>query len=239
MDSLRVFNDKNELAEAVAEQTIALLEHAIEKYGNATWVLAGGTAPMLAYQVIAKEYLDEIDWSKVIILIGDERIGPLDGPDNNWHQIEQILLHVIPANKLRPDSDNEPIVAARQYEIKIEQLPKTSSGLPRLDVVWLGIGQDGHTLSLFPNHASLLPTNKLVIPVADSPKPPSDRITLTFHALTGTGTALIITSGNDKRQAVTDARAGGHTPIALASRIITTHGGHVRWLIDTDAAPSD
>lgn len=239
MNAFRVFDSKQELAEAAAEQTIALLEHAIKKYGSATWVLAGGTAPMLAYQVIADEYDEELDWSKVTVIIGDERIGPLDGPDNSWNQIDQVLLHAIPAIKLRPDSDSFPVPAADGYEKKIDHLPKTASGLPRFDVVWLGVGQDGHTLSLFPNHAGLLPTNKLVIPVSDSPKPPNERISLTLRALTGTGTALIITSGEDKRQAVAEALKGSRSPIALASRIITTHGGHVRWLIDKNAAASN
>lgn len=240
MDSFRVFDNKDELAAAVAEQTIALLESAIAKYGTAVWVLAGGSTPMTAYKIIADEYRDEIDWSKVSIIIGDERIGDLNGPDNNWHAIDTILLQHISANTFRPQTNQTAEQAARHYNAIIGQLPKTTEGLPRLDVVWLGVGQDGHTLSLFPRHASILPTSNLVIPVHDSPKPPDNRISLALRALRGARTVLVIASGSDKRQAIGDARqATSHLPIALATQVVITHKGHVRWLIDKSAAPTD
>jgi len=238
MDTLRVFKDKDELAAVVAEQSIALLEHAIKQYGGATWVLAGGTTPMKAYEIIDREYKNEIDWSKVTIIIGDERIGPLDGPDNNWHAIDDTLLHDLPAIKIRPESNLRAIDAARHYEKALGGLPKTDSGLPRLDLVWLGMGPDGHTLSLFPGHDSLRPSRQLVIPVHDSPKPPSDRISLTLRALSGAQTALIIASGSDKRDAIATARSGSHLPITLAANIIATHDGNVRWLVDQSAMPT-
>jgi 6-phosphogluconolactonase len=239
MDSFRIFDDKQEVADAVAQQTVVLLEQVIKTYGIAVWVLAGGSIPLLAYEVIAKKYKDEIDWTKVTVIIGDERIGDLNGPDNNWHAIEKILLNELPVTKIRPESSLHAVDAARRYEDALDTLPKTSTGLPRLDVVWLGMGQDGHTLSLFPNHDSLLPSKQLVIPVSNSPKPPSNRITLTLRALTATKTALIITGGSDKQEAVTKARSGVQLPIALAVNVITTHQGNVRWLIDKSAAPAD
>lgn len=240
MNTFRVFDDKDELAQAVAEQTIALLESAIAKYGSAVWVLAGGSTPLAAYKIIADEYRNEIDWSKVTIIIGDERIGPLDGSDNNWHAIDNALLQHIAANTFRPQTNQTAEQAARHYNAIIGQLPRTTEGLPRLDVVWLGVGQDGHTLSLFPRHASILPTSDLVIPVHDSPKPPADRITLTLRALRGACTVLIVAGGSDKQQAISDARqANSHLPIALAAQVVVTHKGHVRWLVDKSAAPTD
>ncbi|MFZ2545097.1 MAG: 6-phosphogluconolactonase [Candidatus Saccharimonadales bacterium] len=239
MDSLRIFENKQELATAVAEQTIALLEIAIKKYGVGVWVLSGGTTPMLAYEIIAHEYKNEIDWKKIFVIIGDERIGQLDGPDNNWHDIEEVLLRHIPVQTIRPSNNLNPADVAIEYESAIDRLPKNSSNLPRLDVVWLGVGQDGHTLSLFPGHDSLKPTRHLVIPVTDSPKPPSDRISLSLRALTGVKTALIIASGQDKKDAIVKARSGQQLPIALATHVITTHKGHVRWLLDKSSAPTD
>ena len=238
MSTMQLFDDKTSLAYAAARQAVNILHATIEKKGRAVWVLAGGSTPLLAYKIIAGEYRDALDWTKVTVIIGDERIGPLDNPDNNWHTIDQVL-GVLPTSKIRPRSDHSAEYAASSYQQQLQSLPKTSSGLPCLDLLWLGVGEDGHTLSLFPQHPGILPTNRLVIPVHDSPKPPADRISLSLRALTGAKSAMILTSGTDKQPAVTAALHNGHSPIALAAGIIETHKGKVDWFIDYDAAPTD
>jgi 6-phosphogluconolactonase len=238
MSTMQIFDDTAQLAEAAASQTIDILRTTIEQKGRAVWVLAGGSTPLAAYKIIAGEYYDKLDWTKVTIIIGDERIGPLAGPDNNWHAIEQILAN-LPTVKLRPQSDQSAEAAAQDYNQQLETVPTIFNGLPCLDLVWLGVGNDGHTLSLFPGHTSLLPAKDLVIPVHDSPKPPADRISLSLRALTGAQSAMIIASGADKQSAVKAAQHTSPLPIALAASIISTHGGKVTWLVDHEAAPTD
>jgi 6-phosphogluconolactonase len=234
MSSVEAFDDKQQLAQAAAKTAVDALKTAIAANGQATWVLAGGSTPLAAYQIIARDYQEAIDWSKVTLLIGDERIGPLDGPDNNWNAIEQTLTS-LPTQKLRPRSDQSAEQAAVDYEQQLDNIPKLSNGLPRFDLVWLGVGEDGHTLSLFPAHASLLPSASLIIPVHDSPKPPAERISLSLRALQGTQVAMILASGADKHTAVSSALAGNHSPIALAVSIIETHDGKVTWFVDKAA----
>ena len=231
MSNTQVFDDKAELAEAAARQSIAVLRKAITEYGKATWVLAGGSTPLLAYKIIATNYTDAIDWSKVTLIMGDERVGSLDRPDNNWHAIEKIIGE-LPTIKLRPKSDLSTENAAADYNQQLLDLPKADSGLPRFDLLWLGVGEDGHTLSLFPRHESLLPSADLVIPVHNSPKPPSDRISLSLRALQGVQSALILAAGADKKDAVANAQKNINLPIALAASIIETHEGKVQWLVD-------
>jgi 6-phosphogluconolactonase len=238
MSNLQIFDSRESLAEAVARQTTAILKAAIEQKGRAVWVLAGGSTPLLAYKIIAGEYYDKLDWSKVTVVIGDERIGPLNGPDNNWHAIEQSISR-LPIVTLRPHSDQSAEDVAHDYNEQLQTLPTTENGLPCFDLLWLGVGNDGHTLSLFPGHTSLQPTKDLVIPVHDSPKPPADRISLSLRALTGAQSAMVIASGSDKKYAVKAAQHASPLPIALATSIISTHGGKVTWLIDRDAAPTD
>lgn len=238
MNNVHIFADKQSLAADAASRTINLLKEAIEQQGRAVWVLAGGSTPLLAYEIIAGEYHQALDWSKVTIVLGDERMGAPNGPDNNWHAITTIIGH-LPTTKLQPNSDGSAEDAAIDYEKQLTTLPCLETGLPQFDVVWLGVGEDGHTLSLFPKHPSLLPTTQLVIPVHDSPKPPADRISLSLRALLGAKSALILASGSDKYTAVHEALAGGHSPIALAASIISTHDGDVSWLIDEDAAATD
>lgn len=229
MSSIKTFDNLTQLAEAVAKETVELLRRAIDTNNNATWVLSGGSSPLLAYKIIATNYTDAIDWSKVIVIIGDERIGPLDGPDNNWHPIDRILSN-LPTRKLQPHTDQTAEDAAADYEMQLNSLPKNDMNLPRFDVVWLGIGEDGHTLSLFPHHDSLIPTGNLVIAVHDAPKPPRDRISLSLRALSGTHTAIVLASGASKKDAVDQALAGNaNLPIALAEKVITTYDGVVQW----------
>lgn len=237
MSDIRVFDDATLLAKAAARQSVEILNHAIDTYGGAVWVLAGGTTPLMTYKLIATNHVNDVDWSKVTVVMGDERIGTLDGPDSNWHAINEIIGS-LPTKKLRPLSDQSAENAAKNYSAQLSALPKLKNGLPRLDLVWLGVGQDGHTLSLFPKHGSILPINDLVIPVHDSPKPPRDRISLSLRTLQGVVNAMILAAGTDKKQAVTEAQSNGQTPIGLAVSIINTHGGNIHWLLDTQAAPS-
>lgn len=235
MSTIQTFADKDALANAAADAAIKILTDTIDSKGNATWVLAGGSTPLAAYQIIATSHQDSIDWSRVTMMLGDERIGPLDGPFNNWHSIDTILAD-IPARKLRPQTDQLAREAAANYETYFSLIPKGDNGLPRLDLVWLGVGDDGHTLSLFPNHSSLFPSGNLVIPVHDSPKPPGDRISFSLRALQGAKNAMVLASGADKRGAIQGAQQGNNSPIALAVNVIETHNGKVTWFLDSEAA---
>ena len=237
MSNVQTFDDAISLAEAAAKQTVTTLKTAIKKNGSATWVLAGGSTPQATYKVIYEKYFDAIDWSLVTVIMGDERIGPLDSPDNNWLVIDEIIGGLSTV-KLRPQSDKTADEAAVDYEKKLSHLPTGNNGLPRLDLVMLGVGADGHTLSLFPNHASMLPSGGLVVAVHDSPKPPTDRISLTLRALLAAENVLILASGADKQAAISEAINGGHSPIALAVSIVATHDGLVSWFTDREATPN-
>jgi 6-phosphogluconolactonase len=181
------------IAELAAKNAVECLRDAISSNGCATWVIAGGTSPMAAYLILARDYVDAIEWSKVQFIIGDERIVPFDHPDSNWTHIEEAFLRLVtpPSSFSRPATTSNAEDAADRYEAALKGLPQVVQGVPRLDYVWLGVGEDGHTLSLFPGHPSLDPTDRLVIPVHHSPKPPADRISLTLKALHGATKCLI------------------------------------------------
>lgn len=230
--NVEVFPDQHTLAQAAVRHAITTLSQAISKYGNATWVLAGGSTPKLAYELLASSHLDTIDWSRVTFVMGDERIAPLDSPDSNWHVAEQAFLQHIPhATFLRPRSDTSAESGAGEYKKTLSLLPKIN-GFPRFDLVWLGMGEDGHTLSLFPNHPDFQPTPQLVIPVHHSPKPPVNRLTLTLAALRGAQTTIILAAGDNKAAAVKQAmKSDDISPIAQAA-----HLTHATWFVDQAAA---
>jgi 6-phosphogluconolactonase len=144
----------------------------------------------------------------------------------------------IPANHLlRPKSNLSAELAADLYARALDTLPLNQNGIPILNHLWLGIGEDGHTLSLFPNHPSATQdTEQLVIPVHDSPKPPPDRITLSYRALTGVETAAVFISGTGKAPILAQIANGDRSlPIVVASQTIEKAGGHITWLVDEEA----
>lgn len=241
MPTIQVVENAQAVASIAAKSTVANLKVAIATHDEAVWVLAGGTIPPIAAALIASDYADELDWSKVTFIIGDERCIPLDHPDSSWFAFDQgffsRLPDINPDHLLRPRSDRSAEEAAKLYELTLKSLAKDSTGRPRLDLVWLGMGDDGHTLSLFPDHESSKSNDRLVIPVHNSPKPPPDRISLTFKALAGTANCMIIAAGAGKASIIKRSLDGDTSlPIANAAATIEASGGKVTWLLDTDAA---
>lgn len=241
MPSIQVVKNVQAVVSAAAKSTVEDLRAAIATHGEAVWVLAGGTIPPRAAALIASDYADQLDWSKVIFVMGDERCVPLDDSDSSWLAYEQNLfsrLPGIPSNHLlRPRSDRPAEEAAELYETTLQGLSKNPDGDPRFAHVWLGMGDDGHTLSLFPLHESSKQTERLVIPVHHSPKPPADRISLTLRALAGTRACTVITTGRGKAETVERTLSGDTSlPIAQAIAAIEKTGGEVTWLLDAEAA---
>jgi 6-phosphogluconolactonase len=239
MAEVRKSTDQQALALEAAQLTADILNRSIEAMGQANWLLSGGTAPLGAYTVLARDYAHTVDWSKVVVAIGDERCVPLDHPDANWPIISQSFLDVVgvpAAQQLRPESDKAPELAAKSYTQKLQTLA-SDNGIPHFDLVWLGMGEDGHTLSLFPDHPALDNTQSIVTAVHDAPKLPPDRMSLTLKALEDTSNCLIMVSGAGKAPIIKQVFDGDRAlPISQAVRAIETAGGYVIWLLDAAAA---
>lgn len=225
------------VAKAAAENAVEILSLAIAEHGRATWVLAGGSSPMAAYKELVAHYSDALDWSKVVLLIGDERFVPLGHKDSNWGAI----IPLFDANESTAQVQRvEPFIAesvelsASSYQARIEALDST-----RFDLVWIGVGEDGHTLSLFPENSGFTePTEQWVIPIYHSPKPPSERFTLSLKALEHVAELVIFAVGESKQEALKQARLKRLLPVAVAADVAEMNGAEVRWLYD-DAAWED
>jgi len=234
--------DPQAVAAAVAKATAGVLSEAINARGTAVWLLTGGTLPPSIHQVLVRDYRDAVDWSKVIFGVDDERCVPFDSPDSNWFGAEEALFgplgDAVPAeHKLRPQSDQDAETAAAAYEQTLSGLPKNEAGLPRIDLAWIGFGDDGHTLSLFPGHPSSRPSEQLVIPVHESPKPPANRISLTVKAMKGTANCFVIGAGASKAPVVARAQQGDISlPLQQVTSAISEAGGNVTWFLDEAAA---
>jgi 6-phosphogluconolactonase len=202
--------------EQVAEAGAAAIAQALQG-GSRTLVLAGGSTPGRCYQLLSDL---EVEWGRVTVLFGDERCVPPDHPDSNYRMARETLLdRVAPATVHRMPAELGPEEGASEYSTIV-------SALVPLDVVVLGVGEDGHTASLFPDHA-VLDAKGLVAGVRNSPKPPPDRVTLTLAALRGARQVIILATGAGKANAV-----------AMAKRQEVPSGmiAGARWLIDRAAA---
>jgi 6-phosphogluconolactonase len=240
MSRVQVVAGPEELAEAAARAALADLEAAIDAHETCTWVLTGGTTPQAAYRRLARHDLrDAVEWGRLRVAMGDERCVPPRDPESNWGQAAAALLDHVPlaeSQRLRIRGELEAEAAAKDYEAALERLPR-ADGVPRLDVVWLGVGPDGHCLSLFPGRPEVEVTDRLVVPVHGAPKPPPERVSLTLAALTGAERLLVLASGQGKAQAVARARAGDQSlPVTRAVATVERAGGSVTWLLDRPAA---
>ena len=205
-----------ETSEEVAAAGAAAIAKALRK-GSRTLVLAGGTTPGRCYQLLADL---EVEWGRVTVLFGDERCVRPDHPDSNYKMARETLLdRVAPATVHRMPAELGPDEGAAEYSSIV-------AALVPLDVVVLGVGEDGHTASLFPGHP-VLEAKGLVAGVRNSPKPPPERVTLTLAALQGARQVIILATGAGKAKAV-----------AMAKRQEVPSGmiAGARWLIDRAAA---
>lgn len=222
-----VFASVGELEEAAVAYILAAANTAIVAHGAFHLVLAGGTTPRYVYEVLRAE---QADWRRWHIYFGDERCLPPQHPERNSRMaMVSWLAHVpIPALQIHPiPSELGAEAAARAYTEVVKEVP-------RFDLVLLGLGEDGHTASLFPMHAWERAVSwPPVLPVHDAPKPPPDRVSLSLDRLSATESVLFLVSGAGKAGAVRDWRAGLAIP---ASRIVATGG--VDIYLDNEAAGS-
>jgi 6-phosphogluconolactonase len=240
-DRVEVVADAAALAEAAARHAVADLEAAVEAHGSATWVLTGGTTPAAAYRRLAAHDLRAgIEWDRIRVAMGDERAVPAGHPDSNWGQAAAALLDHVPVpdhHLLRPRGELPPERAADAYQAALRRLPAAPGGGPRLELLWLGVGEDGHCLSLFPGRPELEVADRLVVAVHHAPKPPPDRVSLTLAALAGVERLLVLAAGDGKAAAVAGGRRGDpDLPIARAAAAVRRAGGAVTWLLDRAAA---
>ncbi len=207
-----------ETAEEVAAAAAGEIAAAIQSGAARTLVLAGGSTPRRAYELLAD--IPDVAWGRVTVLFGDERCVPANHADSNYRMAREALLdRVAPATVHRMPAELGPDEGAALYS------PVVASLAP-LDFVLLGVGEDGHTASLFPGHAAVS-AKGWALGIHDSPKPPPERVTLTLPVLRAARRVLILATGAGKADAVARAKRG-EVPSGMIAG--------ARWLIDRDAA---
>ncbi len=235
MTEVSVLADADTLARTIAEQLLVRLI-SIQSEGRVPSIaLTGGTIANEIYRALARLDSSAVDWTQVDFWWGDERYVPADSSDRNDRAVELDLLDVVGADPARvhamPAADEaHPDVAsaAAAYEQELR-----THGGGQFDLVLLGLGPDGHVASLFPGFPQL-DAEAIAVPVTGSPKPPPERITLTFAALNRTREVWFLVAGEDKADAVARALADDGSVQQTPARGITAE--HRAWWLDQPAA---
>jgi 6-phosphogluconolactonase len=200
-----IMETTDQVALAAYQQILESAEHAIAKHSSFKLVLAGGSTPEKVYRLLAQA---DADWSKWFIYYGDERCLPADNADRNSLMATQSFLEkvAIPdAQIFTIPAELGPVQAAKKYQ------PIVAGALP-FDMVLLGMGEDGHTASLFPGHQHQ--KDELAHAVYNSPKPPPERVSISAKALSNTQQLIFLITGANKQEAVKNWRAGLDLPVA-------------------------
>lgn len=202
------FDDAAHVADAVCRQILVSAQAAINDRGCFKIVLAGGSTPAKIYQQLASA---DTDWSRWFFYYGDERCLPADDSERNSIMAEQMLLGQVaipPSNIFTMPTELGAEQAASLYRPIVDEAGE-------FDLVLLGMGEDGHTASLFPGHEN--DPNETVHAIYQSPKPPSDRISLSAGTLAHTRQLIFIITGAGKREPVQQWRQGVVLPVATIS----------------------
>lgn len=233
------------LMHAAAELWVASAASAIGASGRFAVALSGGATPQDLYRLLATDlYASEVDWSRVHAFWGDERCVPPDDPASNHRMARDALLSRVPIqseNVHRIRGEDEPAAAAAAYERELRETFATPDGPPRLspgsrfDLVLLGLGEDGHTASLFPGSAALREPARWVRAVHPS-EVPTARVTLTPAVINAAAEVAFLVSGRAKAAILRRVLDGPYQPDALPAQIIAPRAGRLRWLVDADAA---
>lgn len=236
-----VLPDPAALAEAAADRIVRAARNAIRRRGRFMLALSGGSTPRIVCPLLTSlPRIERVDWSRVEFFWGDERAVPPDHPDSNFGLARALLLDHLPgvrpaAMHRMPADTPDPDLAAVQYEAEIGRALEVRPGAwhpPRFDLIWLGMGPDGHTASLFPGASTLAERKRWVLPArAPRTSPVAVRMTFTLPLINAARAVMFVVAGADKADALRSVRSGAHDLPASRVRATST-----LWLLDASAA---
>jgi 6-phosphogluconolactonase len=233
---IRTFPDPAALFQSAAREFVTLAKGAIEAGGRFSVALSGGSTPKNLYAMLGT--MPEIPWEKIYLFFGDERDVAPDDPESNYRMVNEALLSRAPIpreNVFRVRTELKDAQAtALEYEQTIQTFFKLKPGeFPRFDLIFLGMGPDGHTASLFPGSAAISETHRLVV-ANWVEKFQTHRITFTFPVLNHAACVTFLVSGADKAPMVREILGDNRADLPSA-QVHPAHGRLV-WLLDASAA---
>jgi len=237
--SIVTYPDIDTLSHEAARYIVQVAQDAIMTNGRFTIALSGGNTPRKLYGLLgSKPYRSQINWGLVEIFWADERCVPPESEESNYRMTNEVLLSKvpIPAHQIHriPAEQTDLDAASQAYTLDMQRTFGTD-GIPRFDLIQLGMGGEGHTASLFPHQSSLSEQQRLVMPVS-VPKPPPLRLTFTPPLLNAAQHILFLVTGADKAEAVQAVLEGSQQPTEYPAQLVRLSAGKVTWMLDKAAA---
>jgi len=235
--SIKIFLTSYELAEKFAEELVKIITESAKKKKIFSVALSGGSTPELLFSALGDHFSKSAPWEYVHFFWGDERCVPPDNLESNYGMTRRILLDKIDIPSLnihRIKGEEEPETEAIRYSEEISDFTGKRDGLPLFDLIILGLGEDGHTASIFPGHIELFNSDK-ICEVAVHPVTLKKRITLTGRVINNADSVTFLVTG--KKKAVIVDKIIKKSPLAVdfpASYIVPEYGV-LRWFIDKEA----
>ncbi len=238
---ITVAENLDELSRKAADEFVLVAEKAVRTKGVFTVALSGGSTPKGLYTMLSGvQYRNQVPWSKVCLFWGDERCVPHDHPDSNYRMIRETLIERVPVPKENvyrmPIGQANHSLDAMEYEQTIRAFFHLNAGeRPRFDLILLGMGEDGHTASLFPFTAALEEAGHLAF-ANYVEKLGAYRLTLTVPVINHAANVLFLVSGESKASVLKEVLQGEYQPQRLPSQFIRPINGRLLFMVDRMAA---
>ncbi|MEJ2105027.1 MAG: 6-phosphogluconolactonase [Ignavibacteriaceae bacterium] len=227
-----IFKDKTKLAEAFCEELLLLSANRDKVF----LALSGGSTPKIVFQTLVKDYKSKINWNKIHLFWGDERCVPPDDEESNFGMTKKFLLDSISIpeeNIHRIRGENNPDAEAKRYSEEIVKYVPLKKGIPSFDIVMLGIGEDGHTASIFPNQMQLLNSDNFC-EVAVHPQSGQKRVTLTGRVINNAKEVIFLVTGKNKSQIIKKILVKKSRK--FPAEFIQPVEGNLKYFIDSEAS---
>ena len=230
----RIFKDNESTARAFAD---FLVEKSAQN-DSLTIALSGGSTPKVLFKILSSEYRESVDWSKVSFFWGDDRMVPPTHEDSNFKWANELLfkpLGISESQIFRILGENEPEAEAINYSKVIEQNVSHENGLPSFDIVWLGLGTDGHTASIFPNEIDLIEEERTCA-IGTNPEIGQKRVTLTGPVINNAKHICFLVTGASKAEKINEILNKTENHKSYPAAHIQAKNGELTWFIDEAAA---
>jgi 6-phosphogluconolactonase len=235
-DWLNIVPDLAALNRTAADEFVRCARAAIDQHGRFAVALSGGNTPRSIYSLIASEYKSAVAWDKVSVFFGDERHVPPDSPESNYRMANESLLSHVPIprqNIFRVQAELEAQNAAANYDAELQDFFKLKPGeWPCFDLILLGMGDDGHTASLFPGTAALKETSRLVV-ANRVEQLKTERITFTLPVLNHAAEVMVLVAGANKADVLGRIC---HSDGAYPVQMVRPERGRLLWIVEQQAA---
>jgi 6-phosphogluconolactonase len=235
---VKIYQSPEELAEVFAAEMVRMIRESEKKMAPFTIALSGGTTPEILFKILGEEYAGTVPWNNVHFFWSDERCVPPENNESNYGMTNRIFLSRIeipPSNIHRVRGEADPEKEALRYSDEISGFTRTRDGLPRFDLILLGLGEDGHTASIFPGHLEFMNSDKICI-VAKHPVSEQKRLSLTGKVINNADNVAFLVTGKKKENVVENLFKKNPYSLNYPAAYIVPVYGLLSWFLDKEAA---